>query len=125
MKASSRFFVGMGEIVGHLCICLKPEEPTVKELSNVDERWRELKESQTFHLQGRMLILDLAAEILPQYRRFESFYGQPFVFCMLHNYGGVQGLFGNVDDMMRVSFYYVALSQQYENLTCNIVSDSD
>ncbi|KAK4313766.1 hypothetical protein Pmani_014921 [Petrolisthes manimaculis] len=51
--------------------------------------------------QGRMLILDLASEILPQYRRFESFYGQPFVFCMLHNYGGVQGLFGNVDVMMR------------------------
>ncbi|KAK3876259.1 hypothetical protein Pcinc_018921 [Petrolisthes cinctipes] len=51
--------------------------------------------------QGRMLILDLASEILPQYRRFESFYGQPFIFCMLHNYGGVQGLFGNVDVMLR------------------------
>lgn len=63
-----------------------------------------------------MLILDLAAEILPQYSRFESFYGQPFVFCMLHNYGGVQGLFGNVDVMMRVSFYCIGQIQQYENL---------
>lgn len=72
-----------------------------------------------------MLILDLAAEILPQYRRLESFYGQPFVFCMLHNYGGVQGLFGNVDVMMRVSFYLFWQVQQYENLICNILSDFD
>ncbi|XP_023220747.1 alpha-N-acetylglucosaminidase-like [Centruroides sculpturatus] len=44
---------------------------------------------------GRMLILDLEAEFYPQYQRLESFYGQPFIWCMLHNYGGVNGLYGS------------------------------
>ena len=51
-----------------------------------------------------MLVLDLAAEVAPQFSRFESFYGQPFVFCMLHNYGGVQGLYGMVDALLKVRF---------------------
>lgn len=43
---------------------------------------------------GRMIILDLEAEFFPQYQRFESYYGQPFIWCMLHNFGGVLGLYG-------------------------------
>lgn len=54
--------------------------------------------------QGRMLVLDLASEIEPQYGRLESYFGQPFIFCMLHNYGGVDGLFGNVQSLLKVSF---------------------
>ncbi|XP_076052880.1 N-acetyl-alpha-glucosaminidase isoform X2 [Oratosquilla oratoria] len=50
---------------------------------------------------GRMLVLDLAAEVDPIYNRLESFYGQPFIFCMLHNYGGVNGLFGNSQILLK------------------------
>jgi alpha-N-acetylglucosaminidase len=32
---------------------------------------------------GRMLMLDLQAELTPQYLHLESFYGQPFIFCVL------------------------------------------
>ncbi|XP_046631090.1 alpha-N-acetylglucosaminidase-like isoform X2 [Daphnia pulicaria] len=46
--------------------------------------------------QGRMLILDLQAELDPQYIRLNSFYGQPFVFCLLHNFGGTLGLNGAI-----------------------------
>ncbi|XP_064093803.1 alpha-N-acetylglucosaminidase-like [Macrobrachium nipponense] len=46
---------------------------------------------------GRMLILDLATEISPQYSRLSSYFGQPFVACMLHDFGGVDGLFGRAD----------------------------
>ncbi|KAG1682555.1 Alpha-N-acetylglucosaminidase [Nymphon striatum] len=42
---------------------------------------------------SQLLLLDLAAERYPQYSRFENFYGQPFIWCMLANYGGKLGLF--------------------------------
>ncbi|XP_073984721.1 N-acetyl-alpha-glucosaminidase isoform X2 [Rhodnius prolixus] len=42
--------------------------------------------------QGRMLVLDLHAELYPQYLRLKSFFGQPFIWCMLHNFGGTLGL---------------------------------
>ncbi|XP_050700043.1 alpha-N-acetylglucosaminidase-like isoform X2 [Eriocheir sinensis] len=61
--------------------------------------------------QGKMLVLDLAAEVYPQYGRLESFYGQPFVFCLLNNYGGVRGLFGNVGILMK----NLQEAQQYPN----------
>ncbi|XP_068213075.1 alpha-N-acetylglucosaminidase-like [Palaemon carinicauda] len=50
---------------------------------------------------GRMLILDLATDTYPQYSRLSSYFGQPFVACMLHDYGGVDGLFGRVDSLLK------------------------
>ncbi|XP_073954416.1 N-acetyl-alpha-glucosaminidase [Choristoneura fumiferana] len=46
---------------------------------------------------GRMLILDLQAEQWPQYDLYQQYYGQPFVWCMLHNFGGTLGMFGNMN----------------------------
>uniref|UniRef100_A0A8C6YPV8 N-acetyl-alpha-glucosaminidase n=1 Tax=Nothoprocta perdicaria TaxID=30464 RepID=A0A8C6YPV8_NOTPE len=46
---------------------------------------------------GRMIVLDLFAESKPVYPWTESFYGQPFIWCMLHNFGGNHGLFGAVE----------------------------
>jgi len=43
-----------------------------------------------------MLILDLFAEANPIWDHTESFYGKPFVWCMLHNFGGRRALFGNL-----------------------------
>uniref|UniRef100_A0A8C4WWI4 Alpha-N-acetylglucosaminidase n=1 Tax=Eptatretus burgeri TaxID=7764 RepID=A0A8C4WWI4_EPTBU len=46
---------------------------------------------------GRMLLLDLFAEARPVYPSTASFYGQPFIWCMLHNFGGNLGLQGAVE----------------------------
>ncbi|KAF5903954.1 alpha-N-acetylglucosaminidase, partial [Clarias magur] len=47
--------------------------------------------------QGRMIVLDLFAESMPVFNFTQSFYGQPFIWCMLHNFGGNSGLFGAVE----------------------------
>ncbi|KAJ4434463.1 hypothetical protein ANN_23025 [Periplaneta americana] len=51
------------------------------------------------NLLGRMLILDLQSELNPQYKRLHSYYGQPFIWCMLHNFGGTLGLYGAVENV--------------------------
>ena len=43
-----------------------------------------------------MLILDLFAEEDPVWIRTDSFYGKPFIWCMLHNFGGLPGIYGNL-----------------------------
>uniref|UniRef100_A0A672S4B0 N-acetyl-alpha-glucosaminidase n=1 Tax=Sinocyclocheilus grahami TaxID=75366 RepID=A0A672S4B0_SINGR len=48
---------------------------------------------------GRMIVLDLFAESMPVYSSTNSFYGQPFIWCMLHNFGGSSGLFGTVESI--------------------------
>lgn len=48
---------------------------------------------------GRMIVLDLFAETEPVFSYTESFYGQPFIWCMLHNFGGNSGLFGTVESV--------------------------
>lgn len=45
--------------------------------------------------QGKMIVLDLYADVHPVWQRTESFYGQPFIWCMLHNFGGNIGFYGN------------------------------
>lgn len=47
--------------------------------------------------QGRMIVLDLFADSIPAFNFTKSFYGQPFIWCMLHNFGGNNGLFGAVE----------------------------
>ena len=46
----------------------------------------------------RILILDLASTTNPQFERLQGYYDRPFVYCMLHNYGGVSGLYGKVPE---------------------------
>lgn len=48
---------------------------------------------------GRMIVLDLFAEADPVFTYTESFYGQPFIWCMLHNFGGNNGFFGTVESI--------------------------
>ncbi|XP_050355480.1 alpha-N-acetylglucosaminidase [Nymphalis io] len=50
---------------------------------------------------GRMLLLDLQSEQWPQYDLYEMYYGQPFIWCMLHNFGGTLGMFGNMKTINR------------------------
>lgn len=51
-----------------------------------------------------MLVLDLQSEQFPQYDKLDSFFGQPFIWCMLHNFGGNLGMFGSLDTINKVSF---------------------
>lgn len=44
---------------------------------------------------GRILVLDMQSEMNPQHQRTSSFHGQPFVWCMMNNYGGTMGMYGS------------------------------
>ena len=48
---------------------------------------------------GEILILDLYAENSPFFNVTESFYGQPFIWCMLGNFGGNTGWYGALPDI--------------------------
>ncbi|KAJ5749368.1 uncharacterized protein N7511_011064 [Penicillium nucicola] len=46
-----------------------------------------------------MLILDLFSESIPQWRRTNSYYGKPWIWCQLHNFGGNMGLYGQIQNI--------------------------
>ncbi|KAI0913825.1 glycoside hydrolase family 89 protein [Ustulina deusta] len=46
-----------------------------------------------------MLILDLFSESQPQWQRTSSFYGKPWIWCQLHDYGGNYGLYGQITNV--------------------------
>lgn len=46
---------------------------------------------------GSMLVLDLQSDLTPFFEKFDSYYGQPFIWCTLHNFGGQLGLYGHLD----------------------------
>ena len=44
-----------------------------------------------------MVILDLNSEQSPPiWSSTESYYGKPFIWCLLHNFGGLRGIYGNL-----------------------------
>jgi alpha-N-acetylglucosaminidase len=45
----------------------------------------------------KIILLDLAAEIEPVWKRTEAFYGKPWIWNMLNNFGGNINLFGRMD----------------------------
>lgn len=47
----------------------------------------------------KMIILDLWSETAPVWNRTEAYYGKPWIWCMLHNFGGNIGLFGRMDEV--------------------------
>lgn len=49
--------------------------------------------------QGKLLVLDLMCENYPTWSRTEAFCGQPWVWCILQNFGGVVSLHGRLDSM--------------------------
>ena len=53
--------------------------------------------------QGHMIVLDLFSEVKPMYQNFESFYGQPFIWNMLHNFGGTIAMYGTIESIHTVS----------------------
>jgi alpha-N-acetylglucosaminidase len=43
-----------------------------------------------------MIVLDLFSESQPQWQRTNSYYGKPWIWCQLHDYGGNMGLYGQI-----------------------------
>jgi alpha-N-acetylglucosaminidase len=43
-----------------------------------------------------MLIIDLFSESAPQWQRTNSYFGKPWLWCELHDYGGNMGLYGQI-----------------------------
>ena len=48
---------------------------------------------------GSMLVLDLDSANREQYTRTSSYYGQPFIFNMIHTFGGALGMFGRKNSL--------------------------
>jgi alpha-N-acetylglucosaminidase len=64
------------------------------------------KEPQTAALlnavpNDKMIILDLATEIEPVWKRTDAFYGKPWIWNMLHNFGGNTNLFGRIEGVAK------------------------
>lgn len=49
----------------------------------------------------KMIILDLATEIKPVWNSTEAFYGKPWIWNMLNNFGGNTNLFGHLEDIAK------------------------
>lgn len=48
---------------------------------------------------GRLLILDLYAETMPHFNEYSSFYGHYYIWNLLHNFGGANGIFGEIQQV--------------------------
>ncbi|KAK9125269.1 hypothetical protein Scep_014115 [Stephania cephalantha] len=46
---------------------------------------------------GKMIVLDLFAEVKPIWEVSSQFYGTPYIWCMLHNFGGNIEMYGLLD----------------------------
>ncbi|PHU30481.1 hypothetical protein BC332_02574 [Capsicum chinense] len=46
---------------------------------------------------GKMIVLDLFADVKPIWKSSSQFYGTPYIWCMLHNFGGNMEMYGVLD----------------------------
>ncbi|XP_016681955.1 alpha-N-acetylglucosaminidase isoform X3 [Gossypium hirsutum] len=46
---------------------------------------------------GKMIVLDLFADVKPIWATSSQFYGTPYVWCLLHNFGGNIEMYGTLD----------------------------
>ncbi len=51
--------------------------------------------------QDKLLVLDLFCESRPSWSQTNAFYGQPWVWCIIQNFGGTVSLHGGLDNMAR------------------------
>ncbi|MED6148039.1 hypothetical protein PIB30_049440 [Stylosanthes scabra] len=48
---------------------------------------------------GKMIVLDLFADVKPIWKSSFQFYGTPYIWCMLHNFGGNIEMYGILDSI--------------------------
>ncbi|WOG84235.1 hypothetical protein DCAR_0103417 [Daucus carota subsp. sativus] len=46
---------------------------------------------------GKMIVIDLFADVTPIWKSSSQFYGTPYLWCMLHNFGGNIEMYGTLD----------------------------
>lgn len=46
--------------------------------------------------EGGMILLDLFCDSCPVWNKTNAFHGRPWVWCIVHNFGGTPGIFGNL-----------------------------
>lgn len=51
---------------------------------------------------GRLVVLDLHSELKPVWDDFEAYFGKPWVWNTLHNFGGKRAIYGNLDVIAEV-----------------------
>lgn len=51
--------------------------------------------------QDKMILLDYYCENMEIWKRTNAFYGQPYIWCYLGNFGGSTGITGNLDEVSR------------------------
>ncbi|XP_065867651.1 alpha-N-acetylglucosaminidase isoform X2 [Euphorbia lathyris] len=63
--------------------------------------WKPLQMKALLHSVpfGKMIVLDLFADVKPIWRTSSQFYGTPYVWCMLHNFGGNIEMYGILDSI--------------------------
>jgi len=49
----------------------------------------------------RMILLDLFTEYSPVFSRENNYYGKKWIWCMLHNFGGNPGMWGNLTHILK------------------------
>lgn len=49
----------------------------------------------------KMIILDLFSENNPVWNRTDAYYGKPWIWCMLHNFGGNISLYGRMENVAK------------------------
>jgi len=49
----------------------------------------------------KLMVLDLWSENHPVWNRTEAYYGKPWIWCMLHNFGGNVSLYGRMDEVAK------------------------
>lgn len=59
----------------------------------------EIKAVLTAVPDDRMIILDTFSETFPAWNKSKAFYGKPWIWNMLHNFGGATGMFGRIDEV--------------------------
>ena len=96
-----KFLAGMGRAVYEAMKAGDPEAVWVMQgwiFFNAAKFWQP---PQTKALLGavpddRMVLLDLFCESKPVWKLTEAFCGKPWVFCIIHNFGGVVNLYGGL-----------------------------
>ncbi|KAB5531975.1 hypothetical protein DKX38_018645 [Salix brachista] len=70
-------------------------------LFSYDPFWRPPQTKALLHSVpiGRLVVLDLFAEVKPIWITSEQFYGVPYIWCMLHNFAGNLEMYGYLDSV--------------------------
>ncbi len=99
------FLTSMSKTVYHSIAAADPQAVWVMQAwflyYSIDDFW---KEPQSKALLGgvpddKLLILDLYGELHPTWKKKSSFYGKPWIWNVLHNFGGRTSMSGKISDM--------------------------